>query len=649
MAGAVAASAEAGIKISCVFFCQYAGIKLGLIAFPLSQPRAVGIVNVSEKFIVPGGFIAYRDRDNAHLIENIIQVVSSVRPDRDVRGIQAHMPILVERVGPLRVDNAFIPPGGGLADRRGPAHIVPHAEGFAVIQVMGAVDIDSVPEYIGFPVGNIFPGGKIGIEGLPFPESRYLLPLRRSGGSKYHLRPVFIAVGIPFRQLFAVPAFSVRIPVFDEVREIVAHLPGKVKMASPERPPAFPEGFEEKPEVAGMKASRPVPSGDIGIKEVIIHLCGIRISGLRVQKSGFYRFFDRIDSPGAEFVPGIAGEDRDRSAFTFNEPFQRVVFVHLPVGKGEHPRMFLRIFRVSVPDEESVKLPGFFETFHAQEFKKGFPLLFRLLKTDRAEDIIVFIKIPDDAAEDGGAGDIFEILFACHLVQNAAPARGLAGDGDSGRIAAEGSDVSPDPFQSGLLVQQTEIPGSVRGFIRDLGMREKTEGAQSVGGADHDDSPAGKALPVKFHLSRIAPLEPASEIPDKDGQFLAGSFRRGPHIQVKAVFTDGYLRIHMPFPVIEPVPGAGRILHGDRPEFKRIPDAFPVRAGLRRSPAVFIDRRSRKRHPFKGRDPRVGAREAAQHSVFHFCCPKHCIPSLHFLSFETVQHPAAGKEDCEAA
>ena len=170
VAGAVTASAETGIEVSFISFRQHARIKLGLVAFLFPKSCAVRIMDVSEKFIAPRRPVAYGDRYDADLVENIIKIVSSVRPDSDVRGIEAHMAVFIERIGFFRVDDAFISPGGRLIYRRGPAYVVAHAECFAVIQVMGAIDIDPVPEHIGLPVRDILPGRKIGIQALALSE-----------------------------------------------------------------------------------------------------------------------------------------------------------------------------------------------------------------------------------------------------------------------------------------------------------------------------------------------------------------------------------------------------------------------------------------------------------------------------------------------
>ena len=57
--------------------------------------------------------------------------------------------------------------------RSRPAYIISKAEGFAAAKIMGSVDIDSVPEYIGLSIRDLFPGWKVRVDSLFFAALSY--------------------------------------------------------------------------------------------------------------------------------------------------------------------------------------------------------------------------------------------------------------------------------------------------------------------------------------------------------------------------------------------------------------------------------------------------------------------------------------------
>ena len=76
------------------------------------------------ELILPCWFIADSNRNHRDLIENIVKIIPSVRANRDIGGVQAHVAIRVERVLGLFVDNAFVTPIREIGKGRGPADIV---------------------------------------------------------------------------------------------------------------------------------------------------------------------------------------------------------------------------------------------------------------------------------------------------------------------------------------------------------------------------------------------------------------------------------------------------------------------------------------------------------------------------------------------
>ena len=123
-------------------------------------------MHIAVKREIPRRGITDRHRNDAHLIKHIIQIVSAVRPHRNIRRIETHFPLFVERIRIPRINHAFIPPVPQIVHRRRPADIISHTEYIAVIKIMRTINIDPIAEHIRFSVRNIFPGRQIRIHRL---------------------------------------------------------------------------------------------------------------------------------------------------------------------------------------------------------------------------------------------------------------------------------------------------------------------------------------------------------------------------------------------------------------------------------------------------------------------------------------------------
>ena len=163
----------------------------------LGPDVAVGLVNASwggtkiEPWITRQAYEkAGRDAELAQEIEGIVQIVPAVGTLRHVRRVKVALQIAVFRILILAVDDPFTAPVAQVADRGGPAHIISHAEDVTVEKVMGTVYVYAVAEHVGFPVRDILPGGKVGIEGLLFHSfsvlSRYRSIRKRTSGDAGH-------------------------------------------------------------------------------------------------------------------------------------------------------------------------------------------------------------------------------------------------------------------------------------------------------------------------------------------------------------------------------------------------------------------------------------------------------------------------------
>ena len=161
--GFVANRTEARIQICILSFCHHARIKLWFIPFFFSQTCAVRIMDISVEFIFACRRIAHRHGYHRYLIQDIIEIVSAVRPHRHVRCIQTHIAVRIQRILRFPVNHSFITPVPQIIRRSGPAYIIIQTVCMAAETVMGAVNIDSVIKYIRFSVRDIFPGRKIRI------------------------------------------------------------------------------------------------------------------------------------------------------------------------------------------------------------------------------------------------------------------------------------------------------------------------------------------------------------------------------------------------------------------------------------------------------------------------------------------------------
>jgi hypothetical protein len=129
--------------------------------------------------------------------------------------------------------------------------------------------------------------------------------------------------------------------------------------------------------------------------------------------------------------------------------------------------------------------------------------------------------------------------------------RRLARERDPGRIAAEGRDVATHPVERRDHVQKTVITRhpALR-FTTELGMREKTEGAEAIIERHDDDTSGGKCRAVVNRYRARSGCKTAAMNPHEHRQ-PARAPRGCPHVQVQTVLADG---------------SAGQELEGPRPE-----------------------------------------------------------------------------------
>ena len=116
---------------------------------------------------------------------------------------------------------------------------------------------------------------------------------------------------------------------------------------------------------------------------------------------------------------------------------------------------------------------------------------------------------------------------------------GLSGKGDPGRVAAEGRDIVPDPFQGPDLVQQTVV---ARGPVGGLGSQglvgQETEDTQAVGAVDHHDPLPGQGLAVVLAVGWLAGGHGAAVDVEQDRQ-AGGISGRLPDIEIEGVLAHG--------------------------------------------------------------------------------------------------------------
>jgi hypothetical protein len=103
------------------------------------------------------GRIAYSHRNDGKLIKHVVQIIPPVRPDSNIRGIQAHASFRIEGVIRGMVNDPFIPPVSQVLRRGRPADIIIQAKHVSVKPVMRAVNIHPSIKYIRLTVRDIFP------------------------------------------------------------------------------------------------------------------------------------------------------------------------------------------------------------------------------------------------------------------------------------------------------------------------------------------------------------------------------------------------------------------------------------------------------------------------------------------------------------
>lgn len=166
--GGIPDGAEACIQPGFVPFRHHARIKLRLIPFFFPQTHAVLIMHIAVKFISAGRRIAHRHGNHRHLVQNIVQIIPAVRTHGDIRRVQAHMAVRIQRILGFLINHALIPPVSQIILRGRPAYIVVKTVGMAAETIVGAIHIYSSVEYIRFAVGDILPGRQIRIKCLFF-------------------------------------------------------------------------------------------------------------------------------------------------------------------------------------------------------------------------------------------------------------------------------------------------------------------------------------------------------------------------------------------------------------------------------------------------------------------------------------------------
>ncbi len=182
-----------------------------------------------------------------------------------------------------------------------------------------------------------------------------------------------------------------------------------------------------------------------------------------------------------------------------------------------------------------------------------------------------------------------------HGADIARPGR-LARDGHPAGVAAERRDVGVHPFQRFHRIQHREAAGALLLHAR---QRQKAHDVEPVGRRDHDDAFCGQFGEVELDFGIVAVAVAAAVVVDHDRQRARGRLRRGPDVEIKAVFAVlGVLRrIPVIFGVIESAGriGAGELIAAVRPR-RAFLDPGPRHHRLRRAPAVFTDRGCRERH-----------------------------------------------------
>ena len=136
VSGLVPTSAEAGIQICFISFCQNTRINLGLITLTLSDPAVFLIVNVAQEGILSRRLITDCHRDNLQIGDYIIQIISSVRTFCHIRGVEASFTVRISGILISFVYDSLISPVPQIMDISGPAHIISHTEYVSVVEIV---------------------------------------------------------------------------------------------------------------------------------------------------------------------------------------------------------------------------------------------------------------------------------------------------------------------------------------------------------------------------------------------------------------------------------------------------------------------------------------------------------------------------------
>ena len=115
--GLVALRTKSAVQIGLAALGDNSGIELWLVTLSFSEKGAVGIADIAVELVLSRRLVTYRNRHNAHLVKDIIEVVSSVGTDCYIRCIKAHMTVLVERIGVSGIDNSLIAPVAKVVNR----------------------------------------------------------------------------------------------------------------------------------------------------------------------------------------------------------------------------------------------------------------------------------------------------------------------------------------------------------------------------------------------------------------------------------------------------------------------------------------------------------------------------------------------------
>src|SRR5262245_29854769 len=105
------------------------------------------------------------------------------------------------------------------------------------------------------------------------------------------------------------------------------------------------------------------------------------------------------------------------------------------------------------------------------------------------------------------------------------------------RIAAELRDIRLHPFESGNLIQQPVVAGSVPAFATELRCCEEPERTHAIGDADEHHALLREVRAVIEGRAGYAAVEAAAVDPRDDRQLVARRFGGSPDIEIQAVLA----------------------------------------------------------------------------------------------------------------